>query len=135
MDLEHFVDKFKQDPNIGQAIALYIIGSKNLNSTFQRQNFIRCGVAGSREVANIDRSVTASGAASKASSLMSRAAMYLANNIQSMNLIACLILPPSLINRGADGPTMTRILQKQNPDSALPAYAQNRAMPQNFCFF
>ena len=123
MDLEHFVDKFKQDQNIGQAIALYCITSKNLSSQFQRQNFCRCGVAGSREVANIDRSVTASGAASKASSLMSRAAMYLANNIQSMNLIACLILPPSLVNRGADGPTLTRILEKRREGDARPDYA------------
>ena len=123
MDLEHFVDKFKQDGNIGQAIALYCIASKNLSSQFQRQNFCRCGVAGSREVANIDRSVTASGAASKASSLMSRAAMYLANNIQSMNLIACLVLPPSLVNRGADGPTLTRILEKRREGDARPDYA------------
>ena len=123
MDLQHFVDNFKNDDNIGRGIALYIIASKNLSSQFQRLNFCRCGVAGSREVANIDRSVTASGQASKASSLMSRAAMYLANNIQSMNLIACLILPPSLVNRGADGPTLTRILEKRKEGDARPDFA------------
>ena len=88
MDLQHFVDHFKNDDLIGRSIALYIVASKNLSSQFQRQNFVRCGVAGSRETQNIDRSVTASGQASKPSSLLSRAAMYLANNIQSMNLIA-----------------------------------------------
>ena len=123
MDLEHFVANFKTDPNIGQGIALYCIASKNLASEFQRQNFCRCGVAGSREQANIDRSVTASGQPSKASSLISRISMYLANNIQSMRLIACLILPPSLVNRGADGPTLTRILEKRKPGDARPDFA------------
>ena len=111
MDLEHFVQHFKNDANIGNAIALYIIASKNLAPAYQKQNFLRAGVArGSRETANIDRSATASGAASKASSLLSRAAMYLANNIQSMNLIACLVLPPSVVN-APTGPTITRVLQ------------------------
>ena len=122
MDLEHFVEHFKTDDNIGRSIALYIIASKNLASQFQRQNFCRCGVAGSREVQNIDRSVTASGATSKPSSLLSRAAMYLANNIQSMNLIACLVLPPSVVN-APTGPTITRILEKRKEGDARPDYA------------
>ena len=123
MLLSHFVEHFKSDANIGNSIALYCIASVNLSSQFQRQNYCRCGVAGSREQANIDRSVTSSGAASKASSLMSRAAMYLANNIQDMKLIACLILPASLVNRGADGPTLTRILEKRKEGDNRPDYA------------
>ena len=122
MDLQHFVDHFKNDYLIGRSIALYIIASKNLSSQFQRQNFVRCGVAGSRETQNIDRSVTASGQASKPSSLLSRAAMYLANNIQSMNLIACLVLPPSVIN-APTGPTITRLLEKRREGDARPDYA------------
>lgn len=54
---------------------------------------------------------------------MSRAAMYLANNIQDMKLIACLILPASLVNRGADGPTLTRILEKRREGDNRPDYA------------
>ena len=123
MLLSHFVEHFKNDANIGNSIALYCIASVNLSSQFQRQNYCRCGVAGSREQANIDRSVTPSGAPSKASSLMSRAAMYLANNIQDMKLIACLILPPSLVNRGADGPILTRILEKRKEGDLRPDYA------------
>ena len=122
MLLSHFVEHFKNDANIGNSIALYCIASVNLSSQFQRQNYCRCGVAGSREQANIDRSVTPSGAPSKASSLMSRAAMYLANNIQDMKLIACLILPPSLVNRGADGPILTRILEKRKEGDLRPDY-------------
>ena len=124
MDLDHFCAHFSKDPNIGQGVALYIIASKNLTPQFQKQNFVRCGVAGSREVANIDRSVTSSGSTSKASSLFSRAAMYLANNIQSMNLIACLILPPSVIN-SPSGPTIARILEKRRDGDARPEYALN----------
>jgi hypothetical protein len=122
MDLSHFCAHFSKDQNIGQGIALYIIASKNLTPQFQKQNFVRCGVAGSREVANIDRSVTASGAASKASSLFSRTAMYLANNIQSMNLIACLILPPSVVS-APSGPTIARILEKRRDGDMRPDYA------------
>ena len=122
MDLQHFVDTFKNDPHIGNAIGLYIIASKNVSPSFQQQNFCRCVVAGSRETANIDRSVTPSGKASKASSMLSRTAMYLANNIQSMNLIACLVLPPSVVN-APSGPIITRILQERNPGDARPDYA------------
>ena len=122
MLLSHFVENFKRDPLIGNAIGLYCIASVNLSSQFQRQNFARCGVAGSREVANIDRSVTPSGAPSKASSFLSRAAMYHANNIQDMRLVACLVLPPSVRN-APSGPVLTRLLQDVNPDDARPAYA------------
>ena len=123
MDLQHFVDNFKNDSLIGNAVALYIIASKNLSSQFQRQNFARCGVAGSREQANReDRSVTPSGAPSKASSLMSRCAMYLANNIQSMNLIACLVLPPSVVS-GPTGTIITRLLEQRKEGDNRPDYA------------
>ena len=122
MLLSHFVEHFRQDANIGNSIALYCIASVNLSSQYQRQNYCRCGVAGSREQANIDRSVTASGQTSKASSLMSRAAMYLANNIQDMRLIACLILPPSVVN-APTGPTISRILEKRKPGDNRPDYA------------
>lgn len=122
MDLEHFCAHFAKDPNIGQGIALYLIASKNLADPFQRQNFYRAGVAGSREVANIDRSVTASGQQSKASSLFSRAAMYLANNIQSMRLVAALILPPSVVN-APSGPTIARILETRRDGDLRPDYA------------
>jgi hypothetical protein len=122
MDLEHFTTNFRTDALIGNGIALYLIASKNLASTFQRQNYFRSGVAGSREVANIDRSVSASGQNSKASSLLSRANMYLANNIQSMTLIACIILPASVIN-GPSGPTIARILETRNDGDNRPAYA------------
>lgn len=122
MLLSHFVEHFKNDANIGNSIALYCIASVNLASQFQRQNFCRCGVAGSREQQNIDRSVTASGQVSKASSLMSRAAMYLANNIQDMKLICCLVLPPSVVN-APTGPTITRILEKRKEGDSRPDYA------------
>jgi hypothetical protein len=122
MDLQHFITHFSRDENIGTAVALYIIASKNLSPQFQKQNFCRCGVAGSREVANIDRSATASGASSKASSLISRAAMYLANNIQSMHLVACLILPKSVIN-SPSGPTIARILEYRKDGDNRPDYA------------
>ena len=123
MDLQHFVDNFKNDSLIGNAVALYIIASKNLSSQFQRQNFARCGVAGSREQANReDRSVTPSGAPSKASSLMSRCAMYLANNVQSMNLIACLVLPPSVVS-GPTGTIITRLLEQRKEGDNRPDYA------------
>lgn len=122
MLLSHFVEHFKQDSNIGNAISLYCIASVNLSSQYQRQNFCRCGVAGSREQANIDRSVTASGQSSKASSLMSRCGSYLANNIQDMRLIACLILPPSVVN-APTGPTISRILEKRKPGDNRPDYA------------
>ena len=108
--------------NLGRAICLYIIASKNLAPAFQQQNFCRCGVAGSREQANIDRSVTASGAESRASSLYSRAAMYLANSIAGMNIIAVLKLPPSVVN-APSGPTITRVLQQRRQGDNRPDYA------------
>ena len=52
MDLEHFVTRFKDDPNLGRAIALYAIAPKNLAPQFQSKHFLRCGVAGSRETQN-----------------------------------------------------------------------------------
>ena len=122
MDLECFVNNYSQDSNLGRAICLYIIASKNLAPAFQKQNFCRCGVAGSREQANIDRSVTASGAESRASSLYSRAAMYLANSIAGMNIIAVLKLPPSVIN-APTGPTITRVLQQRRQGDNRPDYA------------
>jgi hypothetical protein len=78
-------------------------------------------------VANIrlDRSVTASGTESKASSLYCRCGMYLANNIQSMNIIAVLLVPRSVINRPT-GPTITRILEARKPGDNRPDYALRR---------
>ena len=122
MDLEYFVNNYSQDLHLGRAICLYIIASKNLATAFQQQNFCRCGVAGSREQANIDRSVTASGAESRASSLYSRAAMYLANSIAGMNIIAVLKLPPSVVN-APSGPTITRVLQQRRQGDNRPDYA------------
>ena len=74
----HFVKHYSSDANFGRAIALYIIKPENLAPNFQKQNkhYFRAGVAGSRETQNIDRSITASGAESRASSLISRASMY-----------------------------------------------------------
>lgn len=34
MDLEFFVNHFRDDPNLGRAIALYIIAPRNLSVTF-----------------------------------------------------------------------------------------------------
>jgi hypothetical protein len=65
MDLDHFIANFSNDKLIGKSIGLYIIASQNLSPKYQSQNFCRCGVAGSKEVANIDRSVNASGNDSK----------------------------------------------------------------------
>ena len=122
MDLEHFVENFGTDPNLGRAIALYIIQPTNLSPAFQNRNYVRCGVAGSRETQNIDRSATPSGAESKASSLYSRAAMYFANWIAGGRILAALVLPPSVVN-APTGPTITRVLQARNPDDARPEYA------------
>ena len=58
MDLQHFVSNFSSDPNLGRAIALYIIRPKNLAPAFESKHYFRAGVAGSRETQNIDRSVT-----------------------------------------------------------------------------
>jgi hypothetical protein len=122
MDLEYFVNNYKDDPNFGRSIALYLIASANLAPEFQKRNTFRGGVAGSRETQNIDRSVTPSGAESRASSLYSRCAMYLANNIQGMVLVAALVLPPSVVN-APTGPTITRILEKRRPGDARPDFA------------
>ena len=81
MDLEHFVKHYSTDVNFGRAIALYIIKPENLAPNFQNKHYFRAGVAGSRETQNIDRSATASGGESRASSLYSRAAMYFNNFI------------------------------------------------------
>jgi hypothetical protein len=123
MDLEFFLEHYKNDV-IGQSVALYIIASKNLSPQYQKQNFCRCGVAGSREVANIrlDRSATAAGGEAKASSLHTRCGMYLANSIQSMDIIAVLLIPRSVVNRPT-GPTITRILETRNPGDNRPDYA------------
>ena len=122
MDLQHFIQNFSQDQNLGRAIALYIIRPTNLSQTFQGRNYFRSGVAGSRETQNIDRSATPSGGESKASSLYSRAAMYFANWIAGGKIMAALVLPPSVVN-APTGPTITRILQKTNPGDNRPAYA------------
>ena len=122
MELQHFIENFSQDPNLGRAIALYIIRPIHLASAYQGRNYFRAGVAGSRETQNIDRSVTPSGAESKASSLYSRAAMYLSNWIAGGTIVAALVLPASVVNTPS-GPTITRILQKRNPDDARPEYA------------
>jgi hypothetical protein len=122
MDLSHFVQHFSSDPILGRAIALYIIRPTNLAPTFAHRNYFRAGVAGSRETANIDRSSTPSGADSRASSLYSRAAMYLANWIAGGQMVAALVLPPSVVNKPS-GPTITRILEKRKPGDNRPAYA------------
>jgi hypothetical protein len=122
MDLQHFVSNFSQDSNLGRAIALYIIRPKNLAPSFESKNYFRAGVAGSRETQNIDRSATPSGGESKASSLFSRAAMYLSNWIAGGTLVAALVLPASVINTPS-GPVITRILQKREPGDNRPAYA------------
>jgi hypothetical protein len=122
MDLDHFIQNFSKAENIGKSIGLYIIASQNLSPKYQSQNFCRCGVAGSKEVANIDISVTASGNDSKKSSLVSRAAMYLSNNIQSMKIIACLTLPSSVIN-SPSGPTISRLLEMRKDGDNRPNYA------------
>ena len=122
MDLEFFVNHFRDDPNLGRAIALYIIAPRNLSVTFQGRNYFRAGVAGSRETQNIDRSITASGAESRASSLISRASMYHANWIAGGTLIAALVLPDSVKNMPT-GPTITRILEKRKPGDQRPDYA------------
>ena len=122
MDLEHFIKNYSRDPNLGQQIALYIIRPKNLAPSFENKNYFRAGVAGSRELANSqDRSATASGADSKASSLFSRAAMYFANMISGATLVAALILPPS-VRSSPTGPIITRILQKREPGDNREAY-------------
>tara|TARA_R110002072_G_scaffold302304_1_gene484657 strand:+ start:4139 stop:5137 length:999 start_codon:yes stop_codon:yes gene_type:complete len=122
MDLEHFVKNFAQDELLGRSIALYIIRPSNLAPAFENRNFFRAGVAGSREVQNIDRSVTASGAESRASSLYSRAAMYWNNFIQGGEIVAALVLPPSVRNTPS-GPTLTRVLQARREGDNRPAYA------------
>ena len=122
MDLEHFVKTFSSDPNLGRAIALYIIRPKNLAPAFEGKHYFRAGVAGSRETQNIDRSVTASGAESRASSLYSRAAMYFANWIAGGTIVAALVLPPSVRNTPT-GPAITRILEKRRPGDNRPDYA------------
>ena len=122
MDLEHFIKNYSRDPNLGQQIALYIIRPKHLSEPFESKNFFRAGVAGSRELANAqDRSATASGADSKASSLYSRAAMYWNNFIQGGSIVAALILPPS-VRSSPTGPIITRILQKREPGDNREAY-------------
>jgi hypothetical protein len=87
-----------------------------------QRHYFRAGVAGSREVANIDRSVTASGAESRASSLYVRMAMYHRNWIAGGQLVACLILPASVVN-APTGPTITRILEKRKEGDNRPDYA------------
>ena len=122
MDLQHFVSNYSQDSNFGRAIALYIIRPKNLAPSFESKHYFRAGVAGSRETQNIDRSATPSGGESKASSLFSRAAMYLSNWIAGGTIVAALVLPASVINTPS-GPVITRILQKREPGDNRPAYA------------
>ena len=122
MDLSHFIEHFSNDMNIARNVALYIIKPDNLSEKFQKKNYFRGGIGGSREVSNIDRSATASGANSRASSLYSRAAMYFNNFIQGGTLVAALILEKSVVN-SPSGPIMTRILQETNPDDRRPAYA------------
>ena len=122
MDLEHFVSNFSQDPNLGRAIALYIIRPTNLAPAFQGRNYFRAGVAGSREVQNIDRSVTPSGAESKASSLYSRAAMYWNNFIAGGEIVAALVLPPSVRNTPS-GAILTRVLEQRREGDNRPDYA------------
>ena len=122
MDLQHFVSNYSQDSNFGRAIALYIIRPKNLAPSFESKHYFRAGVAGSRETQNIDRSATPSGGESKASSLFSRAAMYLSNWIAGGTIVAALVLPASVINTPT-GPVITRILQKREPGDNRPAYA------------
>lgn len=73
----------------------------------------------------VDRSATASGGESKASSLYTRAAMYYSyynNFISGSTIVAALILPPSVVNKPS-GPVITRILQQTNPDDNRPAFA------------
>ena len=122
MDLEHFIKNFSADPNLGRAIALYIISPKNLSPTFEGKNYFRAGVAGSRETQNIDRSATASGSESRASSLYSRAAMYFNNWIAGGIIHAVLVLPDSVKNTPT-GPTITRILEKRLPGDNRPEHA------------
>jgi hypothetical protein len=122
MDLDHFIEHFSRDENLALQIGLYIIRPINLIPRFQNKQYCRCGIGGSREVANIDRSVTASGAESKGANLFSRMAMYHRNWIAGGEIIAMLVLPRSVIN-SPSGPTITRILQNTNPDDRRPAYA------------
>ena len=121
MNLDWFVKNYSHDSNIGRQIGLYIIAPDNLSAVFQKKNYFRAGVAGSRITINQDRSVTASGADSKSSSLHSRAAMYFANWINSGTVIAALILPPAVVNKPT-GPVITRILEKTNPLDGREAY-------------
>lgn len=122
MDLEWFCNNFSQDAAVGRSIALYIIAPTNLAPGFQGRNYFRAGVAGSRETQNIDRSVTPSGADSRASSLFSRAQMYWANWISNGRIVACLVLPPSVVN-APSGPTLTRVLERRREGDNRPNYA------------
>lgn len=122
MDLEYFVSQFSRETTLGNQVALYIIAPTNLAPSFQNRNLFRAGVAGSREAQNIDRSATASGADSKASSLHSRAAMYFGNWIAGGRLVAALVLPPSVINTPS-GPLLTRVLERRREGDARPDYA------------
>jgi hypothetical protein len=122
MDLGHFLEHFKNDANLALQVGLYIVRPMNLLPQFQNKNYVRCGIGGGREIANIDRSVTASGKESKASNLIGRMAMYHRNWIAGGEIIAMLQLPKSVINTPT-GPTITRILENRNPDDRRPNYA------------
>ena len=116
---------------LGRAIALYIIQPTNLAPAFQGRNFVRCGVAGSRETQNIDRSATPSGAESKASSLYSRAAMYFGNWIAGGRILAALVLPRTRRNRNAEErkARMLRLYAHPVPDPVVcRLYGTHRAM-------
>ena len=86
MDLEFFVQNYRDDELIGRRICLYIIAPKNMLPSYQQQNFFRAGVAGSRMILEGGRTVTSSGAEVKTSSMHSRAAMYVANLIAGADL-------------------------------------------------
>ena len=61
----HFISNFKGSEL--DKVGLYILSSVNLEQSYQRQNFFRAGVAGSRVVLGQDRTVGPSGIVSKAS--------------------------------------------------------------------
>lgn len=122
MDLEHFIKNYSQDTIIARQVALYCVKPDNLAPNLEKKHYVRCGLGGGRETANIDRSVTPSGQDSRASSLYSRMAMYWNNWINSGTIICALILPRSVVMRPT-GPTIARILQEVNPDDNRPAYA------------
>ena len=123
MLVSHFLKEFKNSDL--DRVGLYILASVNLSDNFQKKNYFRAGVAGSRLTIDQDRSVTASGADSKASTLLSRFAKYYGENIQDMKIISVLTLPNSVRNTPT-GPVITRILEKQNAglvQGTTPLYA------------